>query len=170
MPGASVTTNYGADETTAWAFTYSTRVAWYPFKKPVWSFVGEVFGTEGENTSIPEYKLGVRYEPSQYAVFAVTYGQEFNGKNGAGFELGLMLFTPQFACFGYRIVAPRVTERRPCAAGVLPYRLRMGSGSCSYRLGSLGLTFGARVGRRVVLIHYPLRGHVGEGLHQLGLC
>ena len=100
MPGASVTTNYGVDETTAWAFTYSTRLAWAPFRKPIWNFVGEVFGTEGENTSIPEYKVGVRYEPSKYAVFAITYGQEFNGKNGAGFEFGIMLFTPQFACLG----------------------------------------------------------------------
>ncbi|MCU7549397.1 hypothetical protein OCK74_09745 [Chitinophagaceae bacterium LB-8] len=30
----------------------------------------------------------------------VTHGQEFNGNLGAGFEFGIMLFTPQFACFG----------------------------------------------------------------------
>ena len=44
MPGASVTRNYGETETTAWAFTYSSRVAYYPFG-PQWSVVGEVFGT-----------------------------------------------------------------------------------------------------------------------------
>jgi hypothetical protein len=99
MPGASVTKNYGAEQTTAWGFTYSTRLAWYPFH-PEWGLVGEVFGTEGEVTTIPEYKIGVRWEPSQYFTLAATYGQEFNGKNGAGFEIGAMIFTPQFACFG----------------------------------------------------------------------
>jgi hypothetical protein len=99
MPGASVTNNYGQTETTAWAFTYSTRLAWYPFN-PEWSAVGEVFGTEGDQTAIPEYRIGVRWEPSQYAVFALTYGQEFNGNSGSGFEFGIMLFSPPFACFG----------------------------------------------------------------------
>lgn len=98
MPGASVTRNYGQQETTAWGFTYSTRLAYYPFD-PRWSAVGEVFGTEGEQKAIPEYKFGIRWEPSQYAVFAVTYGQEFNGKEGAGFEFGIMLFSPPFVCF-----------------------------------------------------------------------
>ena len=78
MPGASVTRNYGTTETTEWAFTYSTRLAWYP-KGPKWSVVGEVFGTEGGVSTIPEYKFGLRWEPSQYAVFAATYGQEFGG-------------------------------------------------------------------------------------------
>jgi hypothetical protein len=99
MPGASVTKNYGQTETTEWAFTYSTRVAWNPFS-PKWSVVGEVFGTEGGVTAIPEYKLGIRYEPNQYGVFCLSYGQEFNGTNGAGFELGVMLYTPPFAYFG----------------------------------------------------------------------
>jgi len=31
---------------------------------------------------------------------AISYGQEFNEKQGAGFEFGIMLFTPPFACFG----------------------------------------------------------------------
>ena len=101
MPGASVTKNYGQTETTEWAFTYSTRVAWNPFS-PKWSVVGEVFGTEGGVTAIPEYKLGIRYEPNQYGVFCLSYGQEFNGTNGAGFELGVMLYTPPFAYFGNR--------------------------------------------------------------------
>jgi len=97
MPGASVTRNYGKEQTTAWAFTYSTRLAWSPFN-PKWSFVGEVFGTGGEVVAIPEYKAGVRYDPSQYATFALTYGHEFAGSFGAGFEFGIMLFTPPFAC------------------------------------------------------------------------
>jgi hypothetical protein len=99
MPGASATRNYGQGDSLAWAFTYSTRAAWYPFDYK-WSLVGEVFGTEGQATAIPEYKIGIRWEPSQYAVFALTYGQEFTAKQGAGFEIGIMLFTPPFACFG----------------------------------------------------------------------
>jgi hypothetical protein len=99
MPGASVTRNYGADSSTAWGFTYSTRLAW-AFKDPRWSIVGEVFGTAGENVAIPEYKTGLRWEPSKYAVFALTYGHEFAGSEGSGFEFGAMLFTPPFACLG----------------------------------------------------------------------
>ena len=98
MPGATYNSSYGKEKTTAWGFTYSTRVAWYPFD-PRWSAVGEVFGTEGENKAIPEYRLGVRWEPSQHAVFALTYGNEFNGTQGAGFEFGIMLFSPPFVCF-----------------------------------------------------------------------
>jgi hypothetical protein len=99
MPGASVTKNYGQTETTAWAFTYSTRLAWSPFS-PKWSMVGELFGTNGEVVAIPEYKIGLRWDPSIYAVFALTYGHEFNASGGAGFEFGIMLFSPPFACFG----------------------------------------------------------------------
>jgi hypothetical protein len=98
MPGANMTMNYGEEDETAWAFSYSTRMAWYPLG-PKTSIVAEVFGALGKAESIPEYKAGLRWEPSQYAVFALTYGQEFNGTNGAGFEFGIMLFTPPFACF-----------------------------------------------------------------------
>ena len=97
MPGASVTRKYGTDETTAVSFTYSTRLAWYPFTEKG-SLVAELFGAAGEAPAVPEYKFGWRWEPSQYAVFALTYGNEINGHNGAGFELGVMLFTPPFAC------------------------------------------------------------------------
>jgi hypothetical protein len=100
MPGASVTKNYRTDnETNALGLTYSTRLAWYPLN-PEWALVGEVFGTEGEVVAIPEYKIGIRWEPSPFATWAITYGEEFNGTEGAGIELGIMIFTPQFACFG----------------------------------------------------------------------
>jgi hypothetical protein len=99
MPGTSVTLNYGTEKTTAWAFTYSTRLAWYMFG-PELSVVGEVFGAEGEAKSIPEYKIGPRWEPNQYAVFAITYGDEFLGTHGARWQVGVMLFTPPFACLG----------------------------------------------------------------------
>lgn len=97
MPGASVTRNFGKDETDAWGFTYSTRLAWYPFNME-WAAVGEVFGTTGDAGTIPEFKAGIRWEPSQYAVFAFTYGNELGGNNGAGFEFGIMLFSPPFVC------------------------------------------------------------------------
>jgi hypothetical protein len=99
MPGASMTINYGATEKTALAFTYSFRAAWYPFNPEI-AFVGEVFGAEGSAPALPEYKAGLRWEPNQYSVFAFTYGQEFQGSHGAGFEIGVMLFTPPFACLG----------------------------------------------------------------------
>ncbi|AEV98492.1 hypothetical protein A4D02_21930 [Niastella koreensis] len=99
MPGASATVNYGDSNSVAWAFTYSARVAWYPLG-PKASLVGEVYGSAGATGAIPEYKAGLRWEPSQYAVFALTYGHEFSGSQGAGFEFGIMLFTPPFACIG----------------------------------------------------------------------
>ena len=98
MPGASVTRDY-AGGGAATAFTYSTRVAWYVFG-PTGSLVGEVFGATGEAETIPEYKIGWRWEPNQHVVLALTYGDEFHGDNGAGIEVGAMLFTPQFLCIG----------------------------------------------------------------------
>lgn len=100
MPGASVTKYYETEnKTNALGFTYSTRLAWYPLD-PKWGIVGEVFGTEGEVVAIPEYKIGIRWEPNKHFTWALTYGQEFNGTQGSGFEVGVMIFTPQFACFG----------------------------------------------------------------------
>jgi hypothetical protein len=97
MPGASVTENYGSEDKTAWAFTYATRLAWYPFS-PEWSIVGEVTGSEGDLNVPAEYRTGLRWEPSQYAVFAITYDHEFEGgTGGAGWEFGVMLFSPPFA-------------------------------------------------------------------------
>ena len=95
MPGATVNRNYGEDDQTAWGFTYSTRLAWYPFNYE-WALVGEVFGTAGDVTAIPEYKIGVRWEPNQNIVYALTYGQEFSDNKGAGAEFGIMIFTPPF--------------------------------------------------------------------------
>ena len=99
MPGVSTTRDYGTQKVTVVSFTYSTRLAWYPFNDKG-SVVGEMFGVMGGAAAVPEYKIGWRWEPSQYAVFAITYGNEINGHNGAGFEIGAMLFTPPFACLG----------------------------------------------------------------------
>ena len=96
MPGASVTKNYGAEDETVWAFTYCTRLAWYPFNME-FAIVGELYGSEGELDVPAEYRAGLRWEPSQYAVFAITYDDEFGGTHGGGLEVGVMLFTPPFA-------------------------------------------------------------------------
>lgn len=96
MPGVSATKNYGAEDKTAWAFTYSTRLAVYPFNPEV-ALVGEVYGADGQLVAKPEYRVGLRIEPSPHAVFALTYDDEFKGSNGAGWEIGVMLFTPSFA-------------------------------------------------------------------------
>jgi hypothetical protein len=95
MPGWSVTREFGASGTTVGAFTYATRLAWYPMNM-TWSVVGEVYGAKGQTEAIPEYRVGLRWEPNQYAVLALTYDAEFAGGNGAGVELGVMLFTPPF--------------------------------------------------------------------------
>ena len=98
MPGATLKSNYGQSEDVASGFTYSARLAWYPFN-PKWSGVVELFGTEGEIQAEPEYKAGVRWEPGKYAVFALTYGDTFSEEEGAKFEFGIMLFSPPFVCF-----------------------------------------------------------------------
>jgi len=95
MPGVSMTKNYGDNSETAWAFTYSTRLAVYPVG-PELAVVGEVYGSEGKVNAKPEYRVGLRWEPSMHAVFALTYDDEFMGTNGAGIEFGVMLFTPSF--------------------------------------------------------------------------
>ena len=99
MPGFSATRKLNTDPNsgTTWAFTYATRLAWYPIS-PKWSAVGEVLGALGQGTSKPEYRVGPRWEPNQHIVIAITYDQEFRGDNGAKWEGGVMLFSPQFLC------------------------------------------------------------------------
>jgi hypothetical protein len=98
QPGFSVTPNAGGTENDKWAFTYSTRLAWYP-KGPVWAIVGEAFGATGEAYLDPEYNVGLRYEPNAHVNIALTYGAKFNGSTGQGFQIGVMLFSPPFLCF-----------------------------------------------------------------------
>jgi len=98
MPGWSLTRNAGGTEEDKWAFTYSTRLAWYP-TSPKWSLVGEAFGATGEAKLDPEYKAGLRWEPNAHVNIAISYGAKFNGSPGAGWEIGAMLFSPPFLCF-----------------------------------------------------------------------
>ena len=95
MPGALVDLDYGNNKETAWGFTYSTRVAVYKVI-PKTAIVGEVFGTEGQAYSKPEYKVGLRWEPNSFIVPAISYGACFDGSPGAGFEIGVVIFSPPF--------------------------------------------------------------------------
>jgi hypothetical protein len=100
MPGASLSMDMGDDGKDTWTFTYATRAAWYPVN-PKWCLVGEIVGAEGEGTAPPEYRVGLRLEPNANAVFALTYDEEFEGgQNGAGWEIGMMLFSPPFFKIG----------------------------------------------------------------------
>lgn len=94
MPGAAVNLNYGSEKDTAWSFTYSSRLAVYKII-PHSCLVGEVFGAEGKGGSKPQFKVGVRWE-SEHVVVAGTFGAAFDGSQGAGFEIGVMLFSPPF--------------------------------------------------------------------------
>jgi hypothetical protein len=98
MPGWSATLNSEGSGHTAWAFTYSTRLAWYPVNIK-WALVGEAFGAAGEAKLDPEYKVGLRWEPNAHVNIALTYGAKFNGSPGAGWEIGAMFFSPPFLCF-----------------------------------------------------------------------
>ena len=95
MPGALVDFNYGINKETAWGFTWSTRLAIYKII-PQTAIIAEAFGTEGEIYSKPEYKIGLRWEPNDYIIPAISYGSSFDGSRAAGFEIGIIIFTPQF--------------------------------------------------------------------------
>ncbi len=99
MPGASATLSYPRDGEIAWAFTYSSRVAWYPFS-PKLALVGEVFGSEGQAVVSPTYRAGLRWEPDARTNIALTYAGRFDGAQGTGIEFGIMLFSPPFFCIG----------------------------------------------------------------------
>ncbi len=99
MPGASATLNYPRDGQVAWAFTYSTRLAWNPFSHKL-ALVGEVFGSAGQAVVAPDYRIGLRWEPDVRTNIALTYMGRFDGDQGTGIELGVMLFSPPFFCIG----------------------------------------------------------------------
>lgn len=97
-PGMLLNTDYGVDRITEWGFSYSTRVALYGVV-PRSAIVGEVFGTAGGAYSEPQYRAGVRWEPSSTFVGAATWSQGFEGGASGGAEVGFMIFTPRFLCF-----------------------------------------------------------------------
>ena len=95
MPGGTVDFDYGNNKKTAWGFTYSTRLAIYKII-PQSAIVGEYYGTAGELYSEPEYKFGIRWEPNDTIVPAISYSSAVNGTPGAGFEIGVVIFSPPF--------------------------------------------------------------------------
>ena len=95
MPGAMVDLDYGNNKETAFGFTWSTRLAVYKII-PKTAIVGEIYGTEGEAYSKPEFKVGLRWEPNDYIIPAITYGACLDGSLGAGFEIGIVIYTPQY--------------------------------------------------------------------------
>lgn len=99
MPGGVYYSEYGLTREEASAFTWSTRAALYGVV-PQTAIVGEVFGAAGEAEVEPQYKAGLRWEPSEHFVAALTYGAGLDGSEGAGWEIGVMIFTPRFLCFG----------------------------------------------------------------------
>jgi len=100
LPGTLVNMNYGSSSETAWGFTYSSRLAIYKVI-PKSAIVGEIFGTEGEASSKPQYRAGVRWESSN-VVAALSYGAAVDGTQGAGVELGVIIVTPPFLGFGLK--------------------------------------------------------------------
>jgi hypothetical protein len=98
MPGVSTNVKHGKDSTST-SFTWTTRLAWYCFG-PKLAVVGELFGSQGQIDNKPDYRIGLRYEAGQHAAFAITYSKEFNSSSGAGFEFGIMLFSPPFVGLG----------------------------------------------------------------------
>jgi hypothetical protein len=99
MPGLNTSIKNSIDSTISTSFTYTTRLAWYCFG-PKLAIVGEVFGSEGQTANKPDYRIGLRWEPGPHAAFAVTYSKEFTTNSGAGFEFGIMLFSPPFVGLG----------------------------------------------------------------------
>ena len=80
----------------SWGFTYSARLALYRVI-PQTAIVAEAFGTEGQLYSQPEYKIGLRWEPNDKIVPAITYGGYFDGTKGASrFEIGVIIISPTF--------------------------------------------------------------------------
>ena len=90
MPGYTVNESYGTTKETSTGLLYSTRLALYKVI-PQSAIVGEIFGTEGQAYSAPQYRIGVRWE-SKPLVIALTYGDGLEGNKGAGWEIGFMFF------------------------------------------------------------------------------
>jgi len=95
MPGALVDFSPKDRDQTVWGFTWSTRLAIYKII-PKTAIVGEVYGTQGQASSPSEYKIGLRWEPNDFIIPAITYSSQVQGGYGAGLEIGVIIFTPQF--------------------------------------------------------------------------
>ncbi|TFV95823.1 hypothetical protein E4S40_06265 [Algoriphagus kandeliae] len=95
MPGAMVDFDTKDKNQTAWGFTWSSRLAIYKVI-PKTAIVAEAYGTQGQASSPAEYKIGLRWEPNDFIVPAISYSSQFRGGYGAGLEIGIVIFSPQF--------------------------------------------------------------------------
>lgn len=96
MPGLVYDWSRETESSGGWGFTYSTRLAVYDII-PKSAIVGEIFGTEGSLFSPMEYKVGIRWEPNNTIIPAITYGGSFSGTGqGARLEIGVTIFSPTF--------------------------------------------------------------------------
>lgn len=95
MPGGLVNFNHEDKSETAWGFTWSSRLAIYKII-PKTAVVAEIYGAEGTASSPTEYKVGLRWEPNDYIIPAITYSSNIEGGYGAGIEIGIIIFTPQY--------------------------------------------------------------------------
>jgi len=95
MPGGMVDFNSKDQGEIAWGFTWSSRIAIYKII-PKTAIVAEAYGTEGQASSPAEYKVGLRWEPNDYIVPAISYSSQLQGGYGAGLEIGIVIFAPQF--------------------------------------------------------------------------
>jgi len=99
VPGATVNFDHKQSNSTAWGFTYSSRLAAYKII-PQSAIVAEVFGTAGEARSPISYRAGVRWE-SPKLIVSGTYSSAFRSSFGVGFEIGIVLFTKPFFGIGH---------------------------------------------------------------------
>jgi hypothetical protein len=95
MPGGMVDFNSKDQGEIAWGFTWSSRIAIYKII-PKTAIVAEAYGTEGQASSPAEYKVGLRWEPNDFIVPAISYSSQLRGGYGAGLEIGIVIFAPQF--------------------------------------------------------------------------
>jgi len=56
----------------------------------------EACGTEGQAYSKTEYKVGLRWKPIEFIFPAITHSSQMQAGYGAGFEIGFVIFSPQF--------------------------------------------------------------------------
>ena len=91
LPGVVANLDHKQTGTTAWGFSYSTRVAVYRII-PSSALVAEVFGTAGKASAPFSYRAGIRWESKKWVV-AGTYSDGFSTTNGAGLEIGILYYT-----------------------------------------------------------------------------
>lgn len=99
-PGVVLNTDYGnIEDNVKWGFQHSTRIALYGII-PQSAIVGEVYGTAGGAYVNPQYRVGIRWEHMpKIGGLTASWSKAFNGSPSGGFELGILLYTPKFACF-----------------------------------------------------------------------